>query len=91
MRLYHPTEIVIESLDVLLAEQFTALHFDDHQVFAAGRSAMHRADRDGEAVSDAGLQAAALAVDRAVTAGNDPVLTAVLVALQADATAGKNA
>ena len=90
MRLYHPTEIVIETLDVRFAEQRTALHLDDLQVFVAGCGAMQAADGDGEGVARADVEAGALTVDPAAAAGDDPVLTAMQVALQAEATPGKN-
>jgi hypothetical protein len=91
MRLYHPTEIVIESLDVLFAEQPSPLHFDDHQVLVAGRGAMQSSYGDGEAVSRGCGVIDTLAINIATAAGDNPVFAAMLMALQADATTGQDA
>jgi hypothetical protein len=77
--------VVGKSLNVSFAERRTQLNFNQNQITGTGADAMHSSARHRQAGARARCYHLAIAFELPLASYHQPVLIAVIVALQADA------
>lgn len=87
--LSHPPEVILQTHDVVFAEVFAALHFDeDQQLVARILHVMRRTDGDVDGLARLYFDIAIIRRDLRSSLDNDPMLGALRMFLVAETLAG---